>query len=763
MIVGFQVLLIGLLADVISATASCSRISSTACARSNCLAEARRRHRERPPRALHGRRARPAVGRTSGRSVGRLRRHPRLQRRRGDRRRRVARSLPPGRGARSSSSTTGRTTTPARGRAAAGRDGRAASLQQGQRRGGEERHPQRDRRVRPDRRRRRPASARGRAPLVARLGEYDLVVGARSRDDAGDARAPLRQRRAERLASYLTGRDIPDLTSGFRGARARAPARVPPPAAERLLDADDDDAGVHQGGLQRRVRADRGAAARRAVEDPARARRREVPDDHPEDRDDLQPAARLPADQPRSRSCSASATASGTSIVHAAHSERLGAADPVRGRRVPRRPRLRADFGAALRRPPVVIAADRPAGVRSRRPRSPASCCGSRSALGYWVDKPLTHDEREYLALAGSLAAGAGSPTTAEHESRDRAAVRPRARLPALPRRDRRRRSRTTSNAPARVKIAQSVARRTARLADRRARGAGGRTGAPAIVAAAIAACIRRSSGSRRTCSAKRSTRAGAAGALLLQIAVTRSRRAHSPREARTAGARLAGALVGVAILIRPAMLFFLPLARSGWFERSAACLRSRFVAAAVAVIAPWTVRNHRVYGRFVLVASEGGSRSGPATIRSRAAKAISRPIPTSSAPSSRSGAAHPGLTAEELEPLYYRDALRYIAANPGVVAGPAREESVLYGRARRPVVCATLDDVTGSRRSRRTCCCCRSRSRLRRAAARRGDRRSRSCLLAASSVLVGLVFFPQERFRIPVIDPALIVAQPPA
>jgi hypothetical protein len=30
--------------------------------------------------------------------------------------------------------------------------------------------------------------------------------------------------------------------------------------------------------------------------------------------------------------------------------------------------------------------------------------------------------------------------------------------------------------------------------------------------------------------------------------------------------------------------------------------------------------------------------------------------------------------------------------------------------------------------------------------------------LLAASSLLVCVVFFPQERFRIPVVDPALIV-----
>jgi hypothetical protein len=30
--------------------------------------------------------------------------------------------------------------------------------------------------------------------------------------------------------------------------------------------------------------------------------------------------------------------------------------------------------------------------------------------------------------------------------------------------------------------------------------------------------------------------------------------------------------------------------------------------------------------------------------------------------------------------------------------------------------------------------------------------------LMAAATVVAGLVFFPQERFRMPVIDPALIV-----
>lgn len=55
--------------------------------------------------------------------------------------------------------------------------------------------------------------------IVSRLGEYDLVVGAR----AGETQATQARRAGNgalnRLASSLTGREIPDLTSGFRGAR----------------------------------------------------------------------------------------------------------------------------------------------------------------------------------------------------------------------------------------------------------------------------------------------------------------------------------------------------------------------------------------------------------------------------------------------------------------------------------------------------------------------------------------------------------------
>jgi glycosyltransferase involved in cell wall biosynthesis len=61
-----------------------------------------------------------------------------------------------------------------------------------------------------------PADARR---LIERLGEFDLVVGAR----AGVTQATIGRRAGNAalnsLATYLTGRRIPDLTSGFRAAK----------------------------------------------------------------------------------------------------------------------------------------------------------------------------------------------------------------------------------------------------------------------------------------------------------------------------------------------------------------------------------------------------------------------------------------------------------------------------------------------------------------------------------------------------------------
>jgi glycosyltransferase involved in cell wall biosynthesis len=62
----------------------------------------------------------------------------------------------------------------------------------------------------------RPDDARR---LVDRLGEYDLVIGARSSETQATHARRFGNTALNRLASYLTDREIPDLTSGFRAAR----------------------------------------------------------------------------------------------------------------------------------------------------------------------------------------------------------------------------------------------------------------------------------------------------------------------------------------------------------------------------------------------------------------------------------------------------------------------------------------------------------------------------------------------------------------
>ena len=62
----------------------------------------------------------------------------------------------------------------------------------------------------------RPTDA---ARLVSGVGEYELVVGARSSATQATLARRFGNHLLNRLANYLTERDIPDLTSGFRAAR----------------------------------------------------------------------------------------------------------------------------------------------------------------------------------------------------------------------------------------------------------------------------------------------------------------------------------------------------------------------------------------------------------------------------------------------------------------------------------------------------------------------------------------------------------------
>lgn len=373
--------------------------------------------------------------------------------------------------------------------------------------------------------------------------------------------------------------------------------------------------------------------------------------------------------------------------------------------------------------------------------------------LGYWVGKPLTHDEREYLALAASLREGRGfahDPQAAVGTGQQfgRAPGYPvfLALIGAG--------SSGHESAPTRVKVVQSlVGAATVWLIGIIALGAAG-PGA-GVLAATLAAIypplvwIPSYVFSETLYSA-----VALPAATILQRAAAATAQ---PRRARLLAVG-AGALVGAAILIRPAMLAFLPLAAAWLLARRQAVLAVALAVSAAAVVAPWTARNARVHGRFVLVASEGGVTFWTGNHPLARGEGDLAANPALKLAEIEFRRAHPGLTSEELEPLYYRDAFRSIAAAPGrwlsllarkafytvVPLGPSYTlHSTRYWAA--SVVSYLLLLIAAAAGARRLW--------------RSPARPTATLLLAASAVVVGLVFFPQERFRIPVIDPVLIIA----
>jgi 4-amino-4-deoxy-L-arabinose transferase-like glycosyltransferase len=380
-----------------------------------------------------------------------------------------------------------------------------------------------------------------------------------------------------------------------------------------------------------------------------------------------------------------------------------------------------------------------------------------RAAFGllYWTGKPLTHDEREYLSLARGLTEGRGfsydrSDYSGAGQQFGRAPGYPvfLALIGA---------GRAVHDAtPTRVKIAQALLGAvTVWLIGVIAGGAAGsRAG---VIAAAIAAVYPPLVWiSSYVFSETLYSVIALLAAHTLQLAMT------TPRAQGRAGSVplviAAGVLTGVGILIRPAMLFFLPLAALWLLKTRNAGLAAALIAVAMAVVTPWTGRNARVYGRFVLVASEGGVTfwtGNHPLARGEGDLAANLELKNAEIEFRR---AHPGLTAEELEPLYYRDAFASIARQPTrwvwllikkafytvVPIGPSYTlHSTRYWAASiisyLLVLPAAIVGLFGLWR--------------------RGTRPTAVLLLGAAAVLSGLVFFPQERFRIPVIDPVLIIS----
>ena len=389
-----------------------------------------------------------------------------------------------------------------------------------------------------------------------------------------------------------------------------------------------------------------------------------------------------------------------------------------------------------------------------------AAGLAARLAFGllYWVHKPLTHDEREYLALAHSVAAGQGFVYEADRDDGHHAAIRPRARVPAVPRRNRRSEL-ARSDVPSRVKVAQSIVGGVGGLADRRC-SRGGLAGPAAGVAAAGIAAIYPPLVWIPRLRAQRSALLpmAMAAVLLLDRAIDR---ADTRRTGGCAGRSAAGVLTGAAILVRPAMIFFLPARRRVAGVAAAFALAALLVVTSLVVVAPWTARNFRRLRTVRARGLRGGrdvlDRQPSAGARRRRPRGQSRHQGGGDrVPRASSGADGGAARAALLSRRARLHRARIPPGGSGCSCSKAFYTVVPIG----PVVYATLDVVPRRRRSPRTCSWCRSRSRVSARAGAAADRAPRGAVPAGglrgrSSVSC---FFPQERFRIPVIDPTLIV-----
>ena len=372
-------------------------------------------------------------------------------------------------------------------------------------------------------------------------------------------------------------------------------------------------------------------------------------------------------------------------------------------------------------------------------------------AFGYWVDKPLTRDEREYLSLARGLASGRGFAYDAEVLDDP---GEPFGRAPGYPvflalaggGRD------VASSVPAGVKAVQSIVggAGVVLIGLMAMRLGGARAGVAAAGIAAVYPPL-------VWISAYAFSEAlfwpiGLGVAMLANRLLDRSGGSSASRTALWCGL-----LTGICVLIRPGTLAFAPLAAGVLIHQRRLAPLAVFTLALIVVVAPWTARNYAHHGRFLLVASEGGVTfwtGNNALARGEGDFAANPDLRTAN---DALRARHPGLSEEQMEPIYYREALGWIASHPlewlalearklfflVVPIGPSyRLHSPLYyGASVASYLAVLIGAVVGLAR-----------------AGRRAARLPGLWLLAASAVGISLVFFPQERFRIPIIDPALVV-----
>jgi hypothetical protein len=218
-----------------------------------------------------------------------------------------------------------------------------------------------------------------------------------------------------------------------------------------------------------------------------------------------------------------------------------------------------------------------------------------------------------------------------------------------------------------------------------------------------------------------------------------------------------AGVVGGLAALTRPAHIFFLALVGMWLLATRRYSWAVLFVLGALITIGPWTMRNYMTYGRPVLIASEGGITFWTGNHPLSPGEGDMAANPAIKLDDLRLRAAYPDLSPEELEPIYYREAFGAIRANPAWWAKlevrklfylwvPIGPSYMLHSRLYR----------VASWISYGTLLPLGALGFL--VLARHRTRPYTLWLLLLSAVLACLTFLPQERFRVPVIDPALIV-----
>jgi hypothetical protein len=372
-------------------------------------------------------------------------------------------------------------------------------------------------------------------------------------------------------------------------------------------------------------------------------------------------------------------------------------------------------------------------------------------ALGYWVGQPLTRDEQEYLSLARSLASGHGYVYDPVVQN---GPVQPFGRAPGYPvflaltggGRD------VVLTVPTSVKVAQSLVGGlgiilVAVLATRIAGPRAGR------IAAGIAAIY-----PPLVCLSAYAYSEAVFWPVGLLVALVLDRLAAPDRVAIPAGRGLAaGVLIAAAILLRAALTLLLPIVTVWLLVRRRPRHLLALAAGTALILLPWAARNYVHDGRFVLVASDGGVTFWTGNNSLATGEGDMAANPALKRESQRLHAAHPTLTEQQMEPVYYDEAFTWMRGHPAawlqlevrklfylvVPIGPSyRLHSRRYYLLSAASYLAVLPlAIIGLRR------------------AGRGRQRVPGLwLMLAAAVATCLVFFPQERFRLPVIDPVLVV-----